>query len=84
MNAEDYTGPCCLPHEDGQHFWWVHECLEWTGPGQQRKVIREIELPLSDNGWRYNPETGTVEPSVKCWTCGTHGRWENGKWKVVP
>jgi hypothetical protein len=80
---ESYTGPYCLPHDDGVHFWWFHWCWYYLGPGGSRvDRVRETMLPVGgEKGWAYDPAADTVHPSILCNRCGTHGFWVNGKWR---
>lgn len=54
--------------------YFDHDCLG----------VRECEpLPLADGYWRSDESTDTVEPSISCEKCGTHGFWCRGGWVPV-
>lgn len=40
-----------------------------------------VRLPVSEGGWQVvQREPLTVTPSIRCYLCGTHGRWIDGQW----
>ena len=77
------SAPHVLPHDDGAHFWWIHDCWDYLGErGARREGEQQVLLPVGPNGWSYDTATDTVSPSLLCGRCGTHGFWENGQWRA--
>ncbi len=76
------SGPHVLPHDDGLHFWFIHQCWDYFGPGGARRD-RETQtlLPIGPDGWSYSPAADTASPSILCDRCETHGFWQNGQWR---
>jgi hypothetical protein len=73
--------PHVLPCDDGDHFWWFHDCWDYLGEnGARRDRETETLLPLGPNGWQYCPASNSVTPSILCYRCGTHGFWTVGRW----
>jgi hypothetical protein len=60
------------------HFWFWHMCKEIDS--DYEPVRQSSLLPINSQGWSYDAETDTVEPSIQCLGCGTHGWWREGKW----
>jgi hypothetical protein len=74
--------PHVLPHDDGEHFWWFHDCKTSMPDGQWHAPCRrETMLPLGPDHWSYDPAADTVSPSILCHLCKTHGFWQNGQWR---
>lgn len=70
--------PPCFPprveaHERRDRFVFIHECVNHTK--------RTTVLPVGRSSWTWDPEAGTVSPSIHCESCGTHGYWESGEWR---
>ncbi len=62
--------------DDGVHFEWEHTCA-----GGRRDVVL---MPHSGGTWRVvQTEPLTVEPSINCTRCGTHGWVRDGAWVSV-
>jgi hypothetical protein len=76
--------PHVLPHDDGMHFWWLHDCWDFLGepPTYRRDRETETMLPIGPHGWDYNADTDTVFPSLLCYRCHTHGWWIAGQWQA--
>ena len=91
------TTPNCYLDEDGEHFWFDHECLdvgkEWTEKGHPldshtiivfQNARNHHLLPLGGDGWKLvqrNPLT--IAPSILCKKCGVHGFFRKGQWIPV-
>lgn len=73
------SAPTFCVDEDGVHFWWDHDCL---AHGQ---VYRDTtRMPHSGGTWHIvQHEPLTVQPSINCLGCGTHGFILNGEWVAV-
>jgi hypothetical protein len=79
---------------DGEHFWWAHECkdvaTQWADAGHplDKEEIDHFQssrnarmLPLGPNGWAVAiKDPLTITPSIQCGVCGTHGWIRNGEW----
>ena len=88
------TTPTCYLDEDGEHFWFDHECAdvaaEWAAKGhaldeESARFFQEGRnhemLPLGPQGWTVQQrEPLTISPSILCKQCGTHGFFREGKW----
>lgn len=59
-------------HERADRFVFRHECVN----GTKRTTV----LPAGPSSWHWDPEAGTVWPSIHCEGCGTHGFWRDGEW----
>jgi hypothetical protein len=73
------VSPTALLCEDGVHFDWTHDCVppySGTEPGSTTTT-----MPHSGGTWRVvQQEPLTVQPSINCTACGTHGWITDGKW----
>lgn len=81
--------------EDGEHFWWEHECKDVAAQYEGATVpltkdeIAHFQasrntrkLPLGPEGWTVaSKEPLTLSPSILCGVCGTHGWIRNGEWE---
>lgn len=64
---------------DGEHVWWYHRCAPVDKPDEG--WIGDI---LNTKDWKIvQREPLTVEPSVHCLRCGTHGFITHGEWQSV-
>lgn len=85
------TLPTCWLDDDGEHFWFDHECSMTNAEGvnvQQWAISegfkREHKLPLGPNGWQLvQADPLTVSPSILCAGCGVHGFFRDGAWVPV-
>jgi Family of unknown function (DUF6527) len=55
------------------YFLFVHDCKE--------KDNHSRYLPISPDGWQFDPLSNTVTPSIQCLVCNVHGFWTNGEWR---
>ena len=71
--------------DDGEHFWWSHDCLFRGVDGAKPYRAYPQTLPLGGSkGWTLiQVEPLTVSPSILCGGCGTHGFIQQGVWKDV-
>lgn len=86
--------PRCYLDDDGEHFWFDHECAdvaaEWADKGHPLddeaalhfQAARDHNLlPLGFGEWGVVSEDPlTITPSILCGQCGIHGFWREGKW----
>ena len=94
MNPSAREVPRCYLDDDGEHFWFDHDCRdvakEWADGGHplEPETAQHFQaganhhtLPLGGNGWTLvQREPLTVSPSILCGNCGTHGFFREGKW----
>lgn len=70
--------------DDGEHFWWSHDCIfhHYDRADDFTYRTREQTLPLGGpHGWQLvKAEPLTVSPSILCSGCKTHGFIREGKW----
>lgn len=86
--------PTCYMDEDGEHFWFDHECadvaVEWAAGGhplseegarQFQDARNHTMLPLGPEGWTVvSKDPLTISPSILCCQCNVHGFFREGKW----
>lgn len=86
--------PRCYLAEDGEHFWFDHECADvaakWVAGGhplsaESAKHFQDANnhtmLPLGPEGWTVeSKEPLTISPSILCGACNIHGFFREGKW----
>lgn len=87
------TAPVSAPptftlEEDGVHFAWSHTCpREMTLPDGSVTMLAfrdRTVMPNSDGTWHVvQQEPLTVQPSILCTGCGTHGFITEGVWVPV-
>ena len=77
------TKPSAWMHEDGKHFWWLHECDSEGGRWAVKVGFKpETMLPLGASGWTVvSKDPLTVTPSILCHKCKVHGWIRNGEWE---
>lgn len=72
------SDPRCEVRDEGT-FRFVHDCLMHDGTTPHPDESRS--LPLGADGWTWVGEPGlTIQPSIHCLRCGTHGFWRDGEW----
>ncbi len=86
--------PRCYLDDDGEHFWFDHECADvqskWAAKGHPltteaaqyfQSALNHTLLPIGPDKWQIvSKEPLTVSPSILCRQCGVHGFWQNDEW----
>lgn len=72
------TPECRLDEDRDDVLWWIHDCRR---PATGERIEIAGRLPLGKRGWTLvQADPLTVEPSILCHACGTHGWFRDGKW----
>lgn len=80
LNA-DHEAPSFVCWDDEGVPCWVHDCDRKQRLPDSTEVLK-LRFTLNEE-WTWNVETDTVNPSLLCTDCGTHGFWEQGIWRSV-
>jgi hypothetical protein len=80
--------PNCWLADDGEHFWFDHDCslVNDEGTNIQEWAVSEgfnhaTMLPIGPEGWQIvQKDPLTVAPSILCGGCGVHGFFRDGEW----
>lgn len=86
--------PRCYLDDDGEHFWFDHECAdvaaEWAAAGHPlteegaahfQSARNHTMLPTGPSNWQIvSNDPLTISPSILCGQCGVHGFFREGKW----
>jgi hypothetical protein len=70
---------------EGPLVWWFHDCTMFLGENGAPIPARvHARLPISPPGWALlSADPLTLDPSILCHRCQTHGYIRNGAWVAV-